>query len=156
MEERRGNTSFFIPWFPDSFEVCRRMPDGKQFPVVEFDSISHVIICDDPEENAEQLIRERCDALSADAAGLLYFDRENSVLRPLVYVPGAGTMCWESACGSGTAAIGYWTARQTSKTVELSLKQPGGEFSIRTDKTGPAVLGGRVRILRRNTITVSL
>lgn len=60
------------------------MPDGKQFPVVEFDSISHVIICDDPEENAEQLIRERCDALSADAAGLLYFDRENSVLRPLV------------------------------------------------------------------------
>ena len=132
------------------------MPDGNQFPVNRFDGISHVIIEQGMEEHAEQLARERCAALQADAVGLLYLDLEHSVLTPLVFVPGAGTMCWESACGSGTTAVGCWLARQRNKEVRLSLKQPGGILSIRADASGHAVLGGSVITLRRNTAAVIL
>ena len=132
------------------------MPDGKQFPAVHFNGITHVIIEQGMEDNAEQLAEARCAALQADAIGLLYLDRERSVLTPLVYVPGAGTMCWESACGSGTTAIGCWMAREKNEEIYLSLKQPGGTLSIRADASGHAVLGGRVITLSRKTVNITI
>lgn len=131
------------------------MPDGKQFPVVKFNGISHVIIEQGIEKNAETLARERCAALRADAVGLMYLDREHSVLTPLVYVPGAGTMFWESACGSGSTAVGCWMAREQNRNVRLSLRQPGGELTISADPSGHAVLGGRVTTLCRKTVLIS-
>ncbi len=140
---------------PRSIETAV-MPDGKRFPVVHFDGISHVIIGQGMEEHAEQLAKERCAALKADAVGLLYLDLEHSVLTPLVYVPGAGTMCWESACGSGTTAVGCWLARERNEEVQLSLQQPGGTLSVRADASGHAVLGGSVISLHRKTVAVTL
>ncbi len=142
---------------PDPLSVeSAVMPDGKRFSVVRFDGISHVIIEQEIEEHAEQLAKERCAALQADAVGLLYLDLEHSVLTPLVYVPGAGTMCWESACGSGTAAVGYWLARKRNEEVRLSLTQPGGTLSIHADASGHAVLGGTVIELHRKTVDVTI
>ena len=139
---------------PLSIEMTE-MPDGKLYPVVSFDGITHVIIEQGMEENAEQLAKERCAALGADAVGLLYLDLEHSVLTPLVYVPGAGTMCWESACGSGTTAIGCWMAKEKNEAIGIALSQPGGTLSIHADASGHAVLGGRVKTLCRKTINIT-
>ena len=48
-------------------------------------------------------------------------------MRPLVYVRGSETMVWETACGSGSAAIGALEAlRQGKDHTVIPVPQPGG------------------------------
>ena len=88
-----------------------------------------------PRENREPLEKEKAEALlkafaektDAEAAGLLDRNPETGFMRPLVYVRGSGTMVWESACGSGTAAIGALEAwRRGNGKAETQVGQPGG------------------------------
>ena len=119
-------------------------------PLVRFPGISHVIMppSTSPEE-AEALIRPLCTMLRAEALGLMLFDEANGSLRPLVYVPGADTLCWERSCASGSCAVGAWLSIREGKALSLELHQPGG--TLRVDAlcsggTGRIVLGGCVRL----------
>ena len=97
---------------------------------------------------AERLAREWCAYLNSDALGLMFLNREEESLTPLVYVPGAGTLCWETACASGTTAVGAYFAAKTGRPVNLKLKQPGGVLEIDARPDGELILTGTVRILR--------
>ena len=124
----------------DGFEGTVEMPrvlgirpaEAGGIPVTEvrMEGITHLI-----RENREPLEKEKAEALlkafaeesGAEAAGLLDRNPETGFMRPLVYVRGSGTLVWESACGSGTAAIGALEAwRQKNGTVETLVGQPGG------------------------------
>ena len=103
----------------DGFEGMVEMPrvlgirpvkaGGISVTEVRMEGITHLI-----RENREPLEKEKAEALlkafaegnGAEAAGLLDRNPETGFMRPLVYVRGSGTLVWESACGSGTAAIG--------------------------------------------------
>ena len=128
----------------------KSLPQSGPFPVVRFPGITHVIL-----ENstligdAERLAPEWCRALGADALGLMFLNREAGTLRPLVWVPVAGTRCWESSCASGTTAVGAFLFAKTGKALSLSLRQPGGTLGIAADADGRLLLSGRVRYLRR-------
>ena len=127
-------------------------PDGSSFPVVRFGGISHVVAegalsCDEAEAAAE----EWCRYLGADALGIMLFDREAGTLAPLVYVPAAGTLCWERSCASGTTAVGAYLASAGSP-ISLSLIQPGGILRIEADPSGDLFLTGTVRLIRRRTV----
>ena len=145
---------------PRSIEnVC--FPEGQTLPVVSFDGISHVIIdkaawtgTGTPavhSAEAETLVKKWCRFLGADALGLLFRDREACTLTPLVYVPAADTLFWESACGSGSAAIGAWLAKREDRTVSAVLKQPGGTMEITASPGGPLLLKGTVKLLSPHT-----
>ena len=79
---------------------------------------------------AEKLAKSWCEYLKADALGLMFLDRKKNSLTPLVYVPEAGTLYWESACGSGTCAVGAWLASETTSAA--------GEKCIESDRTTSA------------------
>ena len=83
--------------------------------------------------------------------GIMLFDREAGTLAPLVYVPAAGTLCWERSCASGTTAVGAYLASAGSP-ISLSLKQPGGILRIEADPSGDLFLTGTVRLIRRRTV----
>lgn len=118
------------------------------FPVVTFPGISHVIVEKEvPKERAEDLVRQWCSFLGTDALGIMFLDRIRSVLTPLVYVPAVNTLFWESACGSGTTAIGAWLAAKSGSEINLSLRQPGGVMEISAEKNGTLRLGGTVRVV---------
>lgn len=138
--------------------VC--FPGGRVLPVVTFDGISHIILdtstekksdsCTGQEmdmETAQILIKEWCRFLKADALGMMFWDREAGTLTPLVYVPAADTLFWESACGSGSAAVGSWLASQENTEVSISLKQPGGLLEITASPDGPLLLRGTVQFI---------
>ncbi|MEE1300133.1 MAG: hypothetical protein UHI93_06260, partial [Acutalibacteraceae bacterium] len=101
--------------------------DGRKPVIVRFDGIAHVILERPAPEGergrsrAEALARSWCEALGTDAIGILFFERHKLRLTPLVYVPAVGTVCWESACGSGTTAIGAYMADRTGKPVDITL-----------------------------------
>ena len=124
----------------DGFEGMVEMPrvlgirpvkaGGISVTEVRMEGITHLI-----RENREPLEKEKAEALlkafaegnGAEAAGLLDRNPETGFMRPLVYVRGSGTLVWESACGSGTAAIGALEAwRKGNGKAETQVKQPGG------------------------------
>ena len=121
-----------IVQMPPPYSVTEMLlPDRRRLPVVAFQGISHVILEQSlPRETAEALARRWCGYLGADALGLMFWNREEDRLSPLVYVPAADTMFWESACGSGSTAIGAWLASERDEPVEISLKQPGGVLTV--------------------------
>ncbi len=120
-------------------------------PVVNFPGISHVIIpYDTPASIAEALIRPMCAGLGADALGLMLFDEAASHLRPLVYVPGADTLCWERSCASGSCAVSAYLAHREAKDVSRSLSLPGGSLFAAAEYSEGRItglrLGGKVRL----------
>ena len=126
-----------------------RFPDGARYPAVHFPGIVHVILEEEiAREEAEALAPALCAQLKADALGLMFLNREEESLTPLVYVPAAGTLCWETACASGTTAVGAYFAAKTGHPVNLRLKQPGGVLEIDARPDGGLILTGTVRILR--------
>ena len=153
---------------PCSIETVR-FPDGQTLPVVSFDGISHVIFDSAAQAGsdtsapagagmpavhsaeAESLVKTWCRFLGADALGLLFWNSKACTLEPLVYVPAADTLFWESACGSGSAAIGAWLAQQEDRTVSAVLKQPGGTMEITASPGGPLLLKGTVKLLSPHT-----
>ena len=82
------------------------------------------------------------------ALGLMFLNRRENSMKPLVYVPAAGTLFWEASCASGTTAVGAFTAAETGRHVDLALMQPGGTLRIQASPDGPLHLCGRVRILK--------
>lgn len=129
-----------------------RFADGQSCPVVTFDGIAHVIMERSlPRGEAESLAKRRCSELGADAAGLMFFDRAQNVLTPLVYVPRADTLFWERSCGSGTAAVGATLAKERGQTVCIPLRQPGGMLEITASPDGALLLRGTVRLEHEKT-----
>ena len=132
-------------------------PEGGPFPVVFFDGIAHVILTDPSwKERAEELAPKWCRHLNADAAGLMFLDEEDGRLTPLVYVPAADTLFWENSCASGTSAVGAFLAKRDNRSVEISLRQPGGSLSVFADPDGNIRLGGSVRILKKTSVQIEL
>ena len=133
------------------------LPGGGRLPVVRFPGIAHVLLEDAMSPDAaEKLAPAWCRSLGADALGLLFLSREQSLLRPLVFVPAADTLCWETSCASGTAAVGVWLAAEAGRSVALSLRQPGGTLEIAADPSGALQLTGTVRFVRRCAADIEL
>lgn len=134
------------------------LPDGTTHPVVRFTGIAHVLLEQDAPDTKEardeavKTIRDWCEALGVEALGLLYLDRAQKRLTPLVYVPAVNTTFWESACGSGTAAVGAYLAKEANEPVDLALRQPGGTLSISASPNGPLRMSGTVTCLKQGQI----
>ncbi len=143
-------------------------PEGQTLPVVTFLGISHVIVnktdipfgtktlrdpaADMDRKAAEEYARRWCSFLGTDALGLMFLNERESRLTPLVYVPAADTLFWESACASGTTAVGAWMAEKTGRPVALSLHQPGGTLKISTTPDGTLLLEGTVHCCYKKTV----
>ena len=132
------------------------LPGAGTVPVVKFDGISHVILEQPmPRPLAEKCAIEWCELLQADALGLMFLDRRTGRMTPLVYVPAAGTLCWEHSCASGTTAVGAYLAEET-KPLTASLRQPGGNLTATADASGNLKLTGTVRILKTAEAEIDL
>lgn len=158
--EPRGDGFDAAVAMPHAREVMRaRLAFGghaAEVPVVLFEGIAHAVI----EEGspffylqvdraiAEEAVRAWCEGLAADGLGLMFCSgtAPELALTPLVYVPGSGTVFWESSCASGSAAVGIWHAHAAGAPVDLTLHEPAGTLRVTSDtSTGDTWLFGTVR-----------
>jgi diaminopimelate epimerase len=104
--------------------------DGIRLTEVRTEGITHLI-----REEKETLEKDKAEALllgfaektGVQAAGLMDRNPETGFMKPLVYVRASHTLVWETACGSGTAAVGAMEAwRRGSGAVTTAVPQPGG------------------------------
>ena len=126
-------------------------------PLVRMEGISHIIVenkspffallTDRPQ--AERAVRSFCTELRAEGLGLLFLEGEGGrrQMTPLVYIPGSGTVFWENSCASGSAAVGMCLVCTGAVSGEVSLLEPGGTLTVRSDaRTGSTLLRGSVRL----------
>lgn len=132
-------------------------PDGVTRPVVRFPGIAHVILEEAPDrETAQALAPAWCAGLGAEALGLMFLDEAKGALTPLVYVPAAGTLFWESSCASGTTAVGAYLAHRSGGPVAVPLTQPGGTLTIAARPGGPLLLTGTVTVRHSGRAEIAL
>lgn len=121
--------------------------DGEKYnyPVVEFEGISHVIIENNvPVYFPEAVIKSWCDELKVSGLGLMLLNDNNTTLRPLVYVKNPETLVWESSCASGTTAVGAYFREKLSAPVRMELKEPGGKLIVEAGSDGKIKITGSV------------
>lgn len=150
----------------DSFDAWVRMPEAEGIctqdfsyggivaglPLVRMRGISHLIVQDTSPHfalrerplDAEKAIKDWCDRLEADGLGLMFLD-SNSMLTPLVYVPGSNTVFWERSCASGSSAIGMFLAHVSHSPISVALSEPGGMLRVQSSDQG-TILQGSVRL----------
>ena len=133
---------------------------GRTLEAIHLPGMTHLIAKDQifsPGE-AEALLQEAAALFPDPAAGLIRW-KETSMaagngirgeMTPLVYVRESATMVWESACGSGTAAAAWLESLHRKAPLELTLVQPGGTLTARTEyvsgKPGAVWLQGTVHL----------
>lgn len=105
---------------------------------------------------AEALAYDWCRYLGVDALGIMFLNAESSSMKPLVYVPAAGTLFWENSCASGTTACGAYVAARSGRPVSMSLRQPGGSLEIRVSEDGSFGLSGTVLFMCSGSAEVSV
>jgi len=126
-----------------------------QVALVRMEGISHLIIDEDcplhalmdEREEAEAAARAFCAVLSAEALGLMFLTHAGGQARltPLVFVPAADTLFWESSCASGTTAAAIAQAHGTHAASDLAFEEPGGRLRVACDEDGQAWLFGTAR-----------
>lgn len=137
---------------PESIERISLAPE--KVPVdavlVRFSGISHIVLHGSLRRPAaEAAAKECCSLFGVDALGIMQLGGSGD-MTPLVYVPGADTLFWESSCASGTAASGAAESFLKGESVSLRLRQPGGELTVSSEMSGGRLtrlcLGGSVRV----------
>lgn len=96
---------------------------------------------------------------SVPAAGVIFVtDRGKFIeIKPIVWVRDIETLFYETACASGTAAVGIWKAFQTSKkVVNVKILQPSGklieaEISKKSKSLIDVYIDGEIEILQRGS-----
>ena len=75
------------------------------------------------------------------AAGVMFWDRQDSRLTPAVYVQGTDSLYFERSCASGSTAVAacHALSAQRDGRSQLTLHQPGGEIH-----TSAVLRGGRL------------
>ncbi len=128
---------------PESISECSFLDgfDCHTLPLVRFPGICHAIVPDGTlsRERAEALIGTWCRQINAAALGLMFLDRKNSTLRPLVYVESTGSAVWEGSCASGTSAVASYLAEIDGERACVRLTQPRGTLSAAASCEGSQI-----------------
>lgn len=114
-------------------------------PIVSFYGISHIIADKSSVDfSPEDVIKDVCRKINAEALGIMMFDFDSNTLTPLVFVPEGDTLYWENSCASGTAAVGAYLFSKTGKNISLDITEPGGTINVSADKNRILLSGNAV------------
>lgn len=134
--------------------------------LIPLDGITHLVVANPPgnkaprELLAELLELNRYGLWEQPAVGVTYYDTGSSEADFCVWVNEVGTMFDETACGSGTCAIGLATSLETGRDAAVAVKQPSGATLTTQIKYGPgaptqASVSGPVEILYDGALDLS-
>jgi histidine racemase len=155
---RNGEVAAEMP-LPENGDPPHAVEEGT---LVQLDGIAQLVVTDadlrtamTPRQLLESLVSgDRYGLAGQPAAGVSYYDRTTCRAVFCVWVNNVGTIFDETACGSGTCAIGVAAAMAARGPVRLPVRQPSGEVITTDAEYDPArnrpvssAIAGQVRIL---------
>ncbi len=159
-----------MPIYSDPEKITPiRQPNGLPDYLVEIEGISHLITFNTEsidglsEEKIKQLAKNRIDELSLDklpAAGVIFTQKQESSyqITPVVYVRDIDTLFYETACGSGTTALGLVLSKINNQSIDdIPVIQPSGmDIKVSVDFDGQkfrtAFIKGKIESLSKGEI----
>jgi histidine racemase len=159
-----SGTSQLLHWYNDGTSIRVQMPlplyselterteDGV---LVRLDGITHLVVLDkgvapigDAFTQYADKLMQKYDLKSLVAAGISWYDSSTNQATFRVYVQAVNTLFDETACGSGTCAIGMaLAAAQNTAALSMEIIQPSGESISFTLADGHAYISGPVSVL---------
>lgn len=100
------------------------------FNVITLEGITQIITDSKPGKQKTKNILKKLGLLtSVPAAGVMFIKKEKGKIKlnPFVWVRDIKTLFNETACASGTAAVGFYLARKLNRSLNLPIIQPSGE-----------------------------
>ena len=152
---RAGVTDALEAWAEIPLDGCCVKPVAEGMYLVGMEGISHLVISAGASKkylteffannSAECLLRrasELLEIVDADlgacaARGVIFTERaagETIKIHPCVFVKSAGTAIYETACGSGSAAVAILKSILNKKSVKLPILQPS-DMTIKATAT---------------------
>jgi ribosomal protein S18 acetylase RimI-like enzyme/diaminopimelate epimerase len=139
---RDGEVRLEMP-LSTSGDAVRQVPEGV---VVRFDGIAQLVVTDDAVRTGNTPRDVLGSLLSADrhgfaaepAAGVTFFDPATDAAEFCVWVRDVETVFDETACGSGTSAIGAALAVRERRSVERRVAQPSGDHIVTHAEFAPS------------------
>ena len=138
--------------------------------LVQLDGIAQLVVTDatiqqsrTPRELLNDLLEQNSyDLAEQPAVGVTYYDRDTKNAEFGVWVKEVNTVFDETACGSGTCAIGVASALDARQNQKIEVVQPSGE-SISTEaaydnESGKVVasnIAGKVSVLYDGELSLS-
>lgn len=159
-----GVVSLEMP-LEDARRSIRPMGNGTW---VQLGGIVHFVITDRvtrlrcrPRERLEALLTRNAFELQSQAAvAVTYYDQNSGAAEFCVWVRNIDTVFDETACGSGTCAIGLAQAAALRAPADLAISQPSGEVirvRVQTDACGQPIacsIAGEVRTLYQGELVL--
>jgi histidine racemase len=146
---------------PKYAKLVRSVPEGT---LVQLDGITQLVVTDKtqrPRTLLTTLLKDGKYSLAEQpAVGVSYYDKSSGRADFCVWVNTVDTIFDETACGSGTCAIGISLAVEAQNSVSLPVIQPSGE-TITTQAifengcVTRSSIAGKVRILYDGEFTLS-
>jgi len=148
-----------MPIYPDLQKITQ---SEEGYDIVEMEGITHVLVPDnytnfsstDLKQMAFQLLQRLGLDQSVPSAGVIFIQKTSEVfqIRPVVWVRGIQTLFYETACGSGTTAVGLVEALKARQSIKIPVLQPSQfpitiEVSFDGKKFKEAKISGPIEIL---------
>jgi diaminopimelate epimerase/GNAT superfamily N-acetyltransferase len=147
---KNGDVSVEMP-LPNDRTLFQLVPEGT---LVQLDGITQLVVADqDPRQLLTQLLRENKYSLASQpAVGVSSYNPSSSKAKFCVWVNEVDTIFDETACGSGTSAIGIAVTAKDQTSTMLPVTQPSGETittetTYDNDKITKSTITGKVNIL---------
>lgn len=132
---------------------------------IDLEGITHLIYkqsrptIKDLKQYAFEILRKENLINSVPAAGVMFItEKEQFIdLEPVVWVRDIETLLYETACASGTAAVGIWKALQSKeRSTKVKVLQPTGKFIeaevTKNESSGLDVyINGEIESLKKGT-----
>ena len=125
------------------------------YTIVEFQGITHLILWERTPDihflsEAEHFLQEQYFPI--DSIGLMFYNKQQQQLTPLVMVQNPYSCVWESSCGSGSSAVAVGLADLSSaQLLTIDLRQPGGVVTVTVKKNDRQItdifLDGKIQML---------
>lgn len=143
---------------------------SPQIFLVELEGIVH-LITERPNKVNPKDLKERSKLLlekagllsSTPAAGVMFVRKNGSTLSidPVVWVRDIETLFYETACASGTTAVGLWKAKlQRKKNFSLKILQPSNQcimVNVEMNKNSfeKAIIIGQITLLKSMEVIIN-
>ncbi len=135
--KENGDAFAEMPIYEDPKKV-KKLREDRNTWLVEMEGITHLVVFDmeQIENLSKEKIKEQAMKLIEEkgltrypAAGVIYTGKSNDgySIAPVVYVRDINTLFYETACGSGTTALGLVLAKKRGRSIKnVPILQPSG------------------------------
>lgn len=150
-----GNTWVNMPIIKGDFSKSVTKINNKS-AIVKLYGITHLIVetkdinlnysKEELKEIAFKILKENY-LTNEDAAGVMFIEHgEDGIkLTPIVYVKLVNTLFYETACGSGTTAVGIYESFKNKKCINENIIQPSNEIiNVQTDVENNQILNAKI------------